>query len=96
VIKDFLNTEIGKIPSFRIGFLIGVAFKFCNEKNRLKDIEINDIESLNKLLKILLYCKKLPNEILEHIKNTKIERFNKEEFMVGLNIGFESKLRIEK
>lgn len=96
MIKDFLNTEIGKILSFRIGFLIGVAFKFYNEKNRLKNIEINDLESLNRLLKVLLYCEKLPIKIIKLIKNTKIEKFNEGEFMVGLKIGFESKVKIKK
>jgi len=36
MINDFLNTKLGEIPSFKIGFLVGVIFQNFDEKEKLK------------------------------------------------------------
>ena len=93
MIENFLNTKLGKIPSFRIGFLIGVIFQNFDEKEKLKyNAEINDLESLNILLEKVIKNSNISPKFINLIKEINIDKFNQTEFFVGLKIGYESKV----
>jgi len=94
MINKFLNTKLGKIPSFRIGFLIGVIFKNFDEKEKLKyNEDISDLESLNILLEKLFKNSNISPKLINLIKEINIDEFNQNEFFVGLKIGYEIKFK---
>ena len=94
MIDDFLNTKLGEIPSFRIGFLVGVIFQSFDEKEKLKyNEDISDLESLNILLEKLFKNSNISPKLINLTKKTKIDKFNKDEFVIGLKIGYEIKFK---